>query len=185
MIKADLSFQQIKVRAASEAMKLALDQEFKMELIEELQKKGEPITFYQVGDFIDLCRGGHVSHTREINPDAFTLSHISGAYWKGDEKNKMLQRIYGHAFIQKQDLDDYLKMLEEAKKRDHRKLGVKFDLFSMHAEAPGMPFLHPTGMVIYKELLAFTREKLFAYDYDEVRAPNLLDSSLWKQQSIK
>jgi len=158
-----------------------LGQDYKLELIEELEKEGAKISVYKSGPFVDLCSGPHLDSTGEIKKDAFKLTKISGAYWRADEKNKQMQRIYGVAFLSKKDLDEYLNMLEEAKKRDHRKLGKELDLFSFHDIAPGMPFFHPKGMIIYNELKKFWMESQEEFGYDMVLAPSMLDVSVWKQ----
>ncbi|NMM64047.1 threonine--tRNA ligase [Clostridium sp. P21] len=163
-----------------EAIKLMEEKKesYKVELIKDLPE-GEVISFYKQGDFVDLCAGPHVPSTGKVK--AVKLLSIAGAYWKGDEKNKMLQRIYGTAFEKKADLDAYLNMLEEAKKRDHRKLGKELDLFSMHEEGPGFPFFHPKGMIVRNTLQNFWREMHSAADYDEIMTPVILNEKLWRQ----
>jgi threonyl-tRNA synthetase len=159
-----------------------LEQIYKVELINDLEKEGEKkVSVYKTGHFVDLCAGPHLDSTGEIPADAFKLTKISGAYWKGSEKNKMLQRIYGVAFESKKELEEYLKMMEEAEKRDHRKLGKELDLFSFHNVAPGMPFFHPKGMIIYNELKNFWIEAQKEFGYDMISAPSMLDVSIWKQ----
>ncbi len=152
-------------------------EEYKLELIEELDD--QYISFYRQGDFIDLCRGPHLPRTGRMT--AFDLLSVAGAYWRGDEDNPMLQRIYGTAFATEEELDEHLEMLEEAKKRDHRKLGQELDLFSLHDEGKGFPFFHPKGMVIWNELLDFWREQHREFGYEEVKSPILLDKKLWKR----
>ncbi|MCI0532660.1 threonine--tRNA ligase, partial [bacterium] len=143
-----------------EAQKLFSDEEYKKELIEEFARERKTLTVYQSGDFTDLCRGGHVENTKEINLDAFALTHIAGAYWKGDEKNPMLTRIYGLAFETKEELVEYQKMLEEAKKRDHRKLGKELDLFTFDDDVgPGLPLWLPKGAIIAEELEGLAKRK--------------------------
>ncbi len=151
---------------------------YKVELINDLPE-GEKITMYTQGDFTDLCAGPHVVSTGKVK--AVKLQSVAGAYWRGDEKNKMLQRIYGTAFEKKEDLDAYLHMLEEAAKRDHRKLGKQLDLFSLHEEGPGFPFFHPNGMVIRNELINYWREVHRRYGYQEIRTPIILNRKLWEQ----
>ncbi len=151
---------------------------YKVELINELPED-MPISIYRQGDFIDLCAGPHVSSTGKVK--AFKLQSLAGAYWRGDEKNKMLQRIYGTAFAKKTELDAYLKLLEEAAARDHRKLGRELDLFSLQDEGPGFPFFHPHGMVIRNEIEKLWRELHFAFGYDEIKTPVILSRDLWIQ----
>ena len=152
-------------------------EKYKVELINDLPE-GEMITMYTQGDFTDLCAGPHVVSTGKIK--ALKLQSIAGAYWRGDEKNKMLQRVYGTAFEKQADLDAYLKMLEEAAKRDHRKLGKELDLFSLHEEGPGFPFFHPNGMVIRNELINYWREVHRKYGYQEIKTPMILNRKLWE-----
>ena len=150
---------------------------YKVELINDLPE-GEKITLYTQGEFTDLCAGPHVVSTGKVK--ALKLMSIAVAYWRGDEHNKMLQRIYGTAFEKQTDLDAYLHMLEEAKKRDHRKLGKQLDLFSLHEEGPGFPFFHPNGMVIRNELINYWREVHRRYGYQEIRTPIILNRQLWE-----
>ena len=152
-------------------------EDYKVELIEDLPA-GEKITMYTQGEFTDLCAGPHVVSTGKVK--ALKLMSIAGAYWRGDEHNKMLQRIYGTAFEKQADLDAYLHMLEEAKKRDHRKLGKQLDLFSLHEEGPGFPFFHPNGMVIRNELINYWREVHRRYGYQEIKTPMILNRQLWE-----
>ena len=154
---------------------------YKEEIISDLKDKGETtVSFYTVGRFTDLCRGPHVENTKEIKPNSFKLEKLAGAYWRGDEKNKMLTRIYGLAFDTKEELDEYLKMMAEAEKRDHRKLGKELDLFMNHELAPGMPFFLPKGMILLQELLKFIRSHSYGEGYREVRTPQILNAELWK-----
>lgn len=150
---------------------------YKLEILRDL-KDGE-ITLVQNGPFIDLCRGHHIHNTKEVK--AFKLLSVAGAYWRGNERNKMLQRIYGTAFFSQKDLETYVTRLEEAKKRDHRKLGRALDLFSFHQEAPGMPFYHPKGQIVYDALVSYWREEHQREGYQEIRTPTLLRDELWKQ----
>lgn len=161
-----------------EAIKLVKDasEPYKVELIEDLPE-GEVISFYKQGDFVDLCAGPHLPSTGKIK--AIKLLSVAGAYWRGDEKNKMIQRIYGTAFLKKSELEAYLKMLEEAKRRDHRKLGKELDLFTINEEGPGFPFFHPKGMVVRNILENFWREKHTKAGYDEIRTPVILNEELW------
>ena len=151
---------------------------YKVELINDLPE-GEKITLYTQGEFTDLCAGPHVVSTGKVK--ALKLMSIAGAYWRGDEHNKMLQRIYGTAFEKQTDLDAYLHMLEEAKKRDHRKLGKQLDLFSLHEEGPGFPFFHTNGMIIRNELINYWREVHRRYGYQEIKTPMILNRKLWEQ----
>jgi len=151
-------------------------EDYKVELIRELPE-GEEISFYKQGDFVDLCAGPHLPSTGKVK--AFKLLSVAGAYWRGSEKNKMLQRIYGTAFAKKTDLDEYLNMLEEAKKRDHRKLGRELDLFMLQDEGPGFPFFLPKGMVIRNILEDFWRKEHRKNGYQEIKTPIILNEELW------
>lgn len=151
---------------------------YKVELIEDLPEDAA-ISLYKQGEFVDLCAGPHVSSTGRVK--ALKLQSIAGAYWRGDEKRKMLQRIYGTAFEKKAELDAYLHMLEEAAKRDHRKLGRELDLFSLQEEGPGFPFFHPNGMIIRNELENYWREIHREYGYKEIKTPVILNRKLWEQ----
>ncbi|NLL53399.1 MAG: threonine--tRNA ligase [Peptococcaceae bacterium] len=153
-------------------------EKYKVELINDLPEDAQ-ISIYTQGNFTDLCAGPHVQSTKMLK--AFKLQSVAGAYWRGSEKNKMLQRIYGLAFAKASDLQDYLYKLEEAKRRDHRKLGMELDLFSLHDEAPGFPFYHPKGMVLRNTLEEFWREEHQKRDYVEIRTPIILNRSLWEQ----
>ena len=152
------------------------DEPYKVELVEDLPEDAT-ISFYKQGDFVDLCAGPHLTRTKPVK--AFKLLNIAGAYWRGDEKNKMLQRIYGTSFMKKKDLDEYLDRLEEAKKRDHRKLGRELDLFSIHEEGPGFPFFHPKGMLLRNILEDFWREEHRKRGYGEIKTPLILNEELW------
>ncbi len=151
---------------------------YKAELIRDLPED-EVLSFYRQGDFADLCAGPHLPSTGRIK--AFKLTSVAGAYWRGDEKNKMLQRIYGTAFSDKEELDKYLEMLEEAKKRDHRKLGRELDLFDILDEGPGFPFFYPKGMVLRNTLENYWHEIHENAGYEEVKTPVILNRSLWEQ----
>ncbi|MBR4151422.1 MAG: threonine--tRNA ligase [Selenomonadaceae bacterium] len=150
---------------------------YKVELIEALPEEAE-ISLFTQGDFTDLCAGPHVLSTGKVK--AFKLMSIAGAYWRCDEHNKMLQRIYGTAFETKDELKEYLHMLEEAARRDHRKLGKELDLFSLHEEGPGFPFFHPNGMIIRNELINYWREVHRRYGYQEIKTPIILNRKLWE-----
>ncbi len=150
---------------------------FKVELVDAIPGT-EPIKIYYQGGWFDLCRGPHMTSTGKIG-NAFKLMKVAGAYWRGDSNNQMLTRIYGTAFAKQEDLDAYLKQIEEAEKRDHRKLGRELDLFHFQEEGPGVVFWHPKGWTVFQALIAYMRRRL-AGDYDEVNAPQILDKSLWE-----
>ncbi len=178
IIKEGQEFSQSPVSKADAHQFFSKRQEpYKLEILEGL-KDGD-ITLVVNGPFTDLCRGGHIHNTKEVA--AFKLLSVAGAYWRGSEQNKMLQRIYGTAFFTKPELDAYLQRLEEAKKRDHRKLGKELDLFSFHDETPAMVFFHAKGFFLFNKLIEFMREKLRAKDYQEVSAPTILADDLWKK----
>ena len=164
----------------NEAIALMKEKEepYKVELIEDLPE-GEEISFYRQGDFTDLCAGPHLMNTKEVGK-AYKLTSIAGAYWRGDEHNKMLTRIYATAFGKKEELDAYLTMLEEAKKRDHRKLGKELGLFMMHDAGPGFPFFLPKGMVLKNTLLDYWRQLHKKAGYVEISTPIILNRSLWE-----
>lgn len=149
---------------------------YKVEIIDGL---AEPISYYTQGEWGDLCTGPHVPSTGKLG--VFKLLHVAGAYWRGDERNPQLQRIYGTAWATQQQLDDYLRQIEEAKRRDHRKLGKELDLFSFHPVAPASPFFHPKGAVIYNLLVDYIRELYRKWDYREVITPQIADVELWKK----
>ncbi|HZJ57987.1 MAG TPA: threonine--tRNA ligase [Clostridia bacterium] len=152
------------------------DESYKIELIEDLPEDSV-ISFYRQGEFVDLCAGPHVPSTGKIK--SFKLLNLAGAYWRGEESNKMLQRIYGVSFPKKSQLDEYINRLEEAKRRDHRKLGRELDLFSIHEEGPGFPFFHPKGMVLRNTLEEFWRKEHVKWGYEEIRTPIILSRDLW------
>src|SRR5687768_14712393 len=157
---------------------------FKAEWVMELPE-GEPITMYKTGhgeaDWIDLCRGPHLASTGKLDPNAFKLTRVSGAYWRGDPKNPMLSRIYGTAWLNKKQLDEHLVRLEEAAKRDHRKIGQEMDLFHLQAEAHGSVFWHPNGYIIWRQLEAYLRRRLDAAGYLEIKTPQLMDGRQWER----
>lgn len=153
-------------------------EKYKVELIEDLPES-VAISMYTQGSFTDLCAGPHIATTGTVK--AFKLLNLAGAYWRGSEKNKMLQRIYGTVWAKQADLDDYLFKLEEAKRRDHRKLGLELDLFSLHDEGPGFPFFHPKGMILRNELEDFWRREHRKRGYQEIKTPIILSRSLWEQ----
>ena len=155
----------------------ALGQPFKVELIKDIED--DTVSFYTQGDFVDLCRGPHIYQTGKVK--AFKLLSVAGAYWRGKETNPMLQRIYGTAFFTQKELDKYLKFLEEAEKRDHRKIGRDLDLFSFHEEGgPGLTFWHPKGARMRNIIENFWREEHFKRGYDIVYSPHIAKINLWK-----
>lgn len=156
----------------------SIGEEYKVKIIEEIPAH-ESLKVYQQGSFVDLCRGPHVPSTGRLK--AFKLTRLAGAYWRGDSNNEMLQRIYGTAFADKKTLETYLKNLEEAEKRDHRKVGKTLDLFHFQEEAPGMVFWHPNGWTIYQEIRRYMTEQLIKNEYQEVSTPVIVDSELWKK----
>ena len=153
---------------------------FKLELLDRIPE-GQDIRMYWHGDWQDLCRGPHLQHTGQVPADAFKLTHVAGAYWLGDASRPMLQRIYGVAFRNRDDLKAHLTMLEEAAKRDHRKLGREMDLFHLQEEAPGMIFWHPNGWTVYRTLEDYMRKRLRAADYKEIKTPQVVDRVLWEK----
>ncbi|MFT4999628.1 MAG: threonyl-tRNA synthetase [Paracoccaceae bacterium] len=155
------------------------EEPFKVELVGMITE-GEDLRMYWHGDWQDLCRGPHLVHTGQVPADAFKLRSVAGAYWRGDSKNKMLQRIYGVAFQNKLDLKAHLHMLEEAEKRDHRKLGREMDLFHIQEEAPGMVFWHPNGWILYRILQDYMRRRQIADGYQEINTPSVVDRKLWE-----
>ncbi|NLP18805.1 MAG: threonine--tRNA ligase [Firmicutes bacterium] len=155
-----------------------LGEQYKVELIEDLPPD-TTVTLYRQGDFVDLCAGPHLPSTGKVK--AIKLTSVAGAYWRGDERRKMLQRIYGTSFPRQKELDDYLSMLEEAAARDHRKLGRELDLFSIHDEGPGFPFFHAKGMILRNELESFWREVHTQWGYQEIKTPIILRQDLWER----
>jgi threonyl-tRNA synthetase len=163
-----------------EAVKFFRDQgeKYKAEIIASIPQ-GETISLYGQGNWIDLCRGPHVPSTGKLKN--FKLMRVAGAYWRGDSKNEMLQRIYGTAWAKKEDQDAYLRMLEEAEKRDHRRLGTQLDLFHMQEEAPGLVFWHPKGWTLWQQVEQYMRRVYRDNGYHEVRGPQIIDVSLWQK----
>ena len=157
-----------------------LDQPFKVELIEDLPDE-ETISVYSQGEFTDLCRGPHLPSTNKLGKDTFKLNSLAGAYWRGDEKNPMLTRIYGTAFASKEDLAAYLEALELARQRDHRRIGRDLDLFSFHEEGPGFPFFHPKGMRLWNAMVDFWRAEHVKAGYEEISTPVILRRELWER----
>ncbi|WOG29709.1 threonine--tRNA ligase [Endozoicomonas sp. 8E] len=179
LAKQDLGIERV-VMTRNEAISAfkAMGEEYKVEIINDLPEN-EVISVYRQGEWMDLCRGPHVPSTGKLK--AFKLMRVAGAYWRGDSSNEMLTRIYGTAWEDKKALKAYLQRLEEAEKRDHRKLGKKLDLFHMQEEAPGMVFWHPNGWAIYQELEQYMRKKQIMHGYKEIKTPQLVDRSLWEK----
>ena len=160
------------------ALMTELGEPYKLELIRDLPEDSV-ISFYRQGEFTDLCAGPHVDATGRIKANALKLTSCTGAYWRGDANNKMLQRVYGTCFMKKDELDEYLRRIEEAKLRDHRKLGRELDLFAMYDEGPGFPFFFPKGMIIRNELMSFWREEHRQAGYEEISTPLILNEEMW------
>ena len=181
--KANLPIEK-KILSRNEALEFfrSRNQDYKVILIQDLPEDAI-ISTYTQGDFTDLCRGPHVRSTGKLK--VFKLMTVAGAYWRGDEHNKMLQRIYATAFFDKEELDRFLFVRAEAEKRDHRKLGKQLNLFSFHEEGPGFPFFHPKGMVIRNELIAYERELFREFGYEEIMTPIILSKKLWLQDHYK
>ncbi|ACB85396.1 threonine--tRNA ligase [Natranaerobius thermophilus] len=181
IIKEDLPIER-KVYKRDEAIEMfkEMGEDYKIELIQDLGED-EEICCYQQGDFIDLCQGPHLPSTGKIKDTALDLLKVAGAYWRGDENRAMLQRIYGTSFIKKSQLEEYIQRLEEAKKREHRKLGKELDLFSFHEEAPGSPFFHNNGMIVINELIDFWRREHRKAGYQEISTPIILNRGLWER----
>ena len=176
IVEADLPFKRQELDK-EKALELFAGDMYKKELIEDLPD--ESVSIYSQGEFIDLCRGPHLPSTGHIK--AFKLINVAGAYWRGDSSRPMLQRIYGVAFPTQGELADHLHMLEEAAKRDHRRLGKELDLFSIHEEGPGFPFFHPKGMILRNLLEDFWREVHTKRGYKEIKTPIILSEQLWRQ----
>jgi threonyl-tRNA synthetase len=156
--------------------------EYKLDILKELKEKGEKeVSFYTLGDFDDLCSGPHLESTSEVIKESFKLDKVAGAYWRGDENNKMLTRIYGLAFPSAEELKEYIDLLEEAKKRDHKKIGRDLDLFSFHPESPGMVHWHGRGMVIWNELESLGQNIRKKYGSVEIKTPQMAKSEIWKK----
>ncbi len=178
IVRRDLPIERLEV-SKEEAIRLFERENEPYKVYFARTKGGERVSIYRQGQWNDFCRGPHLPSTGRLR--AFKLLSVAGAYWLGDERNKMLQRIYGTAFFTEQELQDYLQRLEEARRRDHRKLGRELGLFSFHPEAPASPFFHPKGAVLYNTLIAYVRELYRRYDYQEVITPQIFDASLWKR----
>ncbi|SDX50760.1 threonyl-tRNA synthetase [Albimonas donghaensis] len=166
-------------RDAAVAFYEANGEPYKVELVGAIPE-GEKIRMYWHGDWQDLCRGPHLVHTGQVPPDAFKLMKVAGAYWRGDHRNKMLQRIYGVAFRSRKDLEAHLHQLEEAERRDHRRIGREMDLFHLQDEAPGMVFWHPDGWTVYRALEDYMRRRLTLAGYKEIKTPQVVDRKLWE-----
>jgi len=179
IIKSGISFEHKEI-SKEEAREIFKDQPYKLNLIDEIE--GDTVSTYKLGDFLDLCKGPHVESLKEINPESFKLNKLAGAYWKGDEKNKMLTRVYGLAFENKEKLDEYLKLVEEAEKRDHRKLGKELDLFHSEEEVGiGLILWHPKGAIIWRVIEDFWYKKHLENGYDLVRTPHIGNKRLWER----
>ena len=178
IIKEDLKFERFEIDF-NQALEVFKDQPYKLEMINDIKEKGEKLSYYKVGEFTDLCRGPHLESTGKIK--AFKILKASGAYWKGDSKNKQLQRIYGLSYPSQTELKEYLTKLEEAQKRDHRKIGKELDLYSFQEEAPGMPFFHANGTFIWNALVDFVSDKMIKRNYEINKTPIILNQSLWLQ----
>lgn len=181
LIKSDGRFERREI-SLSEAKEIFADQPYKMEWLNEYDANGEVLSIYTFRDFTDLCRGPHVESSKDLPRDGFKIRSVAGAYWKGDSKNKMLQRIYVDAFESKDALDEFLKMQEEAAKRDNRKLGKEMDLFHFEPEyAPGAVFWHDKGYKVYRKLIEFIRETQNRFGYLEISTPTVMERSLWEK----
>ena len=181
IVKRDLPIVR-EVWSREDAMKVFgdLGETYKVQIIDEVIPKGEELSIYRQGEWFDVCRGPHLPSTGKL-PRAFKLMKLAGAYWRGDSRNPMLQRIYGTAWAKKEDLDAYLHRLEEAEKRDHRKLARLLDLFHMQDEAPGMAFWHPKGWIVWQQIEQYMRQKFVEHGYQEVRTPAVMDRTLWEK----
>lgn len=179
IIKSDISFEQ-KIITKKEAKETFKNQPYKLELIDEIEE--DNVSIYTLGDFVDLCKGPHIKSTKEINIDSFKLDKLAGAYWRGSEKNKMLTRVYGLAFEDKEKLNEYIKLMEEAEKRDHRKLGRELDLFHTEEEVGiGLVLWHPKGAIIWRLIEDFWYKKHLENGYDLVRTPHIGSRKLWER----
>jgi threonyl-tRNA synthetase len=181
IVARDLPIQR-EVWERAEAMRVFGDigERYKVEIIDDIIPPGEEVSVYRQGDWFDVCRGPHLPSTGRLG-DGFKLTKVAGAYWRGDSRNAMLQRIYGTAWRDKKELKTYLHRLEEAERRDHRKLGKQLDLFHFQDEAPGMAFWHARGRTVYRLVEGYMREKLGQYGYEEVETPQILDRSMWEK----
>ncbi|MHB1143853.1 MAG: threonine--tRNA ligase [Thiobacillus sp.] len=181
IVKRDLPIQrEVWEREDAKRTFAGLGETYKVQIIDEVIPRGEELSIYRQGEWFDVCRGPHLPSTGKL-PRAFKLMKLAGAYWRGDSKNPMLQRIYGTAWAKKEDLDAYLHRLEEAEKRDHRKLAKQLDLLHMQDEAPGMVFWHPKGWIVWQQIEQYMRQKFVDYGYQEVRTPAVMDRSMWEK----
>jgi len=181
IVKRDLTIvREVMDREEAKRVFAELGEHYKVEIIDDIIPAGEAVSIYRQGDWFDVCRGPHLPSTGKLG-NGFKLTKLAGAYWRGDSRNAMLQRIYGTAWRDKKELNAYLHRLEEAEKRDHRKLGKQLDLFHFQDEAPGMAFWHAKGRVVYRLAEAYMREKLDEYGYQEIETPQVLDRSLWER----
>ena len=179
IVKDELEIERFELdEEAAVALMKERNEDYKIELIHDLSKEGQRLSFYRQGDFVDLCAGPHLSNTKKVK--AFKLTSVAGAYWRADQSNKMLQRVYGISFEKKKLLDEYLEMIEEAKKRDHRKLGKELDLFTILEDGPGFPFFLPNGTVLKNELMKYWREVHREAGYVEIESPIILSRHLWE-----
>ncbi len=181
LIKSDGRFEK-RIVSLDEAKQIFANQPYKMEWLNEYDANGQELSIYSFRDFVDLCRGPHVASSKDLPKDAFKIRSVAGAYWKGDSKNKMLQRIYVDAFLSADELNDYLKMMEEAANRDNRKLGRDMDLFHFEPDyAPGAVFWHDKGYKIYRKLIDYVRMRQEHAGYLEISTPSVMDRSLWER----
>ncbi|MGB9130618.1 MAG: threonine--tRNA ligase [Thiobacillus sp.] len=181
IVKRDLPIQrEVWEREDAKRAFAALGETYKVQIIDDVIPAGEELSIYRQGDWFDVCRGPHLPSTGKL-PRAYKLMKLAGAYWRGDSKNPMLQRIYGTAWAKKEDLEAYLHRLEEAEKRDHRKLAKQLDLLHMQEEAPGMVFWHPKGWIVWQQIEQYMRQKFVEYGYQEVRTPAVMDRSMWEK----
>ncbi len=181
IVKRDLPIQrEVWEREAAKKAFAERGETYKVQIIDEVIPPGEELSIYRQGDWFDVCRGPHLPSTGKL-PRAFKLMKLAGAYWRGDSKNPMLQRIYGTAWTKKEDLEAYLHRLEEAEKRDHRRLARQLDLLHLQDEAPGMVFWHPKGWIVWQQIEQYMRQKFVEYGYQEVRTPAVMDRSLWEK----
>ncbi len=181
IVKRDLPIQrEVWEREAAKKAFADLGETYKVQIIEDVIPAGEELSIYRQGDWFDVCRGPHLPSTGKL-PSAYKLMKLAGAYWRGDSKNPMLQRIYGTAWAKKEDLEAYLFRLEEAEKRDHRRLARQLDLLHMQEEAPGMVFWHPKGWIVWQQIEQYMRQQFVEYGYQEVRTPAVMDKSLWEK----